>query len=100
MLSEAPTATLIDRQIIAAVETGDVQALIDGMLETRLTEKVEELVGLMKKSGVTDDQYVLGENPFPILACLIFSQDKNMSCPKMTPFEYLLTPPSPQDRGR
>jgi len=58
MLSEAPAGALIgvDQQIVAAVETGEVQALINSMFEARLSEGDEELVGLMNRWSVTDDQ--------------------------------------------
>ncbi|PMD45300.1 hypothetical protein L207DRAFT_616853 [Hyaloscypha variabilis F] len=59
MLSEAPApATESDEQLVTAVETGNVQVLIDSMFEARLNEGDEELTVLMNKWGGVNDAEV------------------------------------------
>jgi hypothetical protein len=51
-------ATESDEQLVTAVETGNVQVLIDSMFEARLNEGDEELTVLMNKWGGVNDAEV------------------------------------------
>ena len=92
--------------IIGVIQPSETKEENHRLWEARLPAlRVQDCVEFVSVEGDVDlahifenahNQVAIGENPFPILACLIiFSQDI-CPFPETTPFKYLLTPPLPQ----